>query len=119
MKIFLMNDDYNTVVVARDREQAVAYFRSLHTCDDSLSYDPGELDHSCTVREEVNPNRSAVFEELGEKTFGEMIKDIPESNIPTVLCWTDQLHIYNMVRVGKKKTRRSLYDREWNEIPSQ
>lgn len=81
MRIFLMNDDYNTVVYAKDEKQAEEYFRN--TFDDEVD------DKYCSVKREISKDEKAIFEDLGEMTFGEFVKDIPESNVPTILCWSE------------------------------
>jgi hypothetical protein len=81
MKIFLMNDDYGAVVAANDEEQAQKHFRSTFDCGVDNDY--------CSVKREVNPEETGVFEDVGTMTFGEFTKGIPEENIPTILCWTE------------------------------
>lgn len=82
MRIFEMRDDCNTIVYAKDERQAQEYFKSTFY-DDEVDAD------YCSVKREIGKDEKAVFEELGEMTFGEFVKDIPESNIPTLLCWSE------------------------------
>ena len=79
MRIFLMNDDYGTVVVAKDEEQAQKYFKN--------TFDFEVDDDYCSVKREINPRELGIFEDAGIMTFGEFVKRIPEEKIPVILCW--------------------------------
>ena len=79
MRIFLMNDDYGTVVAAKDEEQAQKYFRG--------TFDFEVDDDYCSVKREISPGEIGIFEDVGTMTFGEFVKGIPEEKIPVILCW--------------------------------
>jgi len=79
MRIFLMNDDYGTVVAAKDEEQAQKYFKS--------TFDFEVDDDYCSVKREISPGEIGIFEDVGTMTFGEFVKGIPEEKIPVILCW--------------------------------
>lgn len=79
MRIFLMNDDYGTVVAAKDEEQAQKYFRGTFDCEVDDDY--------CSVKREISPGEIGIFEDVGTMTFGEFVKGIPEEKIPVILCW--------------------------------
>jgi len=81
MRIFLMNDDYGTVVAAKDEEQAQKYFKSTFDCEVDDDY--------CSVKREINPGEIGIFEDVGTMTFGEFVKGIPEEKIPVILCWAE------------------------------
>ena len=84
MRIFLMNDDYDTVVIANDEKQAQEYFKSTSDCEWDDNY--------CSVKREISPDEIGTFEDVGEMTFGDFVKHIkyaPEENAPAILCWVD------------------------------
>jgi len=58
MRIFLMNDDYGTVVAAKDEEQAQKYFKS--------TFDFEVDDDYCSVKREINPRKLGIFEDAGQ-----------------------------------------------------
>ena len=81
MRIFLMNDDYGTVVAAKDEEQAQKYFRGTFNFEVDDDY--------CSVKREIFPGEIGIFEDINTMTFGEFTKGIPEENIPVILCWAE------------------------------
>ena len=70
-RLFLMNDDYGTVVYAKDEETAEIFFKS--TFDGDIP--KGDY---CSVKREIDPSETAVFEEIGEMTWEEWTQGLDD-----------------------------------------
>lgn len=84
LKLWRMNDDYRHIVAAKTKEEAIEHF--IGTFDGEAQ----DLLEEPVEAEEVNLDEVAVFEELGEMTYGDFLKQISMGgDNPRIVAWKE------------------------------